>query len=117
MPAQFAWFDVAAKNADDVRSFYAELLGWTLVPTEDAGSYRGWIVDGGQPWAGVVEADDETAGRWVPYVQVDDLDAAAARAQELGATVVVGRTEGFAGSSVTIADPGGALVALWVPRR
>ena len=116
MPAKFVWYDVTAKNTDTVRAFYADLLGWPIGLEANAGPYKGWIMDGDQPWAAVVEADDATAGRWLPYVQVDDLDAATAKAKGLGATVVQDRTEGPAGPAVTIADPGGALVALWVPR-
>lgn len=116
MAGKFVWFDVTTAAADEVRAFYAELLGWPIAPAEDAGPYRGWIMDGDAPWAAVVEADDATRGRWLPYVQVDDLDAATKQAAALGATVVQGKTEGPAGTAVTIADPGGALVALWVPR-
>ena len=116
MPAKFMWFDLGAKNTTAAGEFYAQLLGWTISPTEDAGPYRGWIIDGEQPWAGVVEADDATAGHWVPYVQVDDLDAATQKATALGATIVQDKSEGPAGTAVTIADPAGALLALWVPR-
>lgn len=112
----FIWFDVAAKDTEAVRSFYSDLLGWQIHAESQAGPYKAWIMDGERPWAGVVDADDATAGRWLPYVQVDDLDAATAKALSLGATVVAERTEGPAGTAVTIADPGGALIALWVPR-
>ena len=116
MPAKFVWFDLGAKDATAAGEFYAELLGWQVGPAEDAGPYRGWIVDGDQPWAGVVEAPGETAGHWMPYVQVDDLDAATEKATALGATVVQEKSVGPAGTAVTIADPAGALLALWVPR-
>lgn len=46
---------------------------------------------------------------------VEDLDEAAKRAVSLGATVVVGPADGPAGASVTIADPGGAQLALFKP--
>lgn len=36
-------------------------------------------------WAAVVEADGTTAGAWIPFVRVDDLDGSTARARELGA--------------------------------
>jgi predicted enzyme related to lactoylglutathione lyase len=116
MPAKFVWFDLGAEDTGAVRKFYAELLGWPISTAEGAGPYREWIMDGDQPWAGVVEADDATAGRWVPYVQVDDLDAATEQATALGATVVQEKSVGPAGTALTIADPGGALLSLWVPR-
>ena len=117
MGAPFVWYDVTATpgHADAVREFYATLLGWTIAPDTNPGPYNGWITDGDQPWASVIEASDATAGRWVPYVRVDDLDVAVDKATSLGATVVAGKAEGPAGTAVTIADPAGAVVALWTP--
>lgn len=119
MAAQFVWFDLPAANAEVTAGFYAKLFGWTTAPADGAEPYRTWLIDGDQPWAGILpagDATDPTAGRWVPYVRVDDLDAATDSATALGATVVRERTEGPAGASVVIADPGGAPVALFVPR-
>ena len=65
--------------------------------------------------AGVVSAGPVPAGRWVPYVVVDDLDAATERAVALGGRVVREPTTGRAGRSVLVADPADALVALFVP--
>ena len=118
MGSPFVWYDVTATpaDADTVREFYGTLLGWTIGPDTNPGPYNGWITDGDQPWASIIEASDtSTAGRWIPYVQVDDLDVAVDKATSLGATIVAGKTDGPAGTAVTIADPGGALVALWTP--
>lgn len=115
MSSPFVWYDVTAAtgDADTVREFYGALLGWAIGPDTDPGPYNGWIMDGAQPWASVIEAGPATAGRWVPYVQVDDLDIAVDKAISLGATVVADKADGPAGTAVTIADPGGALLALW----
>ena len=117
MGSPFVWYDVTATEdqADNVREFYGTLLGWTIGPDTNPGPYNGWITDGDRPWASVIEAGDATAGNWIPYVQVDDLDTAIDKATSLGATVVAGKTDGPAGTAVTITDPGGALVALWTP--
>ena len=115
MGSKFVWYDVAAREPNAVREFYGALFDWPIGPDSNPGPYNGWIMDGERPWAAVVEAEDATAGRWVPYVQVDDLDAAVTKAKELGASIVQDKTDGPAGTAVTIADPGGALVALWVP--
>jgi len=48
-------------------------------------------------------------------VVVENLDEAAKRAVSLGATVIAGAAGGPAGASVTIADPGGARLALFKP--
>jgi predicted enzyme related to lactoylglutathione lyase len=113
MGAPFVWFDLTAADGQKVREFYADLFGWTIGP--GAGDYLGWMTDGKQPWAGITPAGAAPAGRWVPYVMVDDLDAAAKQAVALGATVVQDKTVGPGGTSVTVADPGGALVALFTP--
>ena len=77
MSAPFAWFDVTAKNAGEVREFYASLLGWAMQAAPQP--YEGWMADGGQPWGGVMASDTATAtaGCWLPYVVVENLDAAA----------------------------------------
>ena len=116
MSSPFVWYDVTATadTADTVREFYGALLGWAIGPDTHPGPYNGWIMDGDQPWASVIEAGPATAGRWV-HVQVDDLDIAVDKAISLGATVVADKADGPAGTAVTIADPGGALLALWTP--
>jgi hypothetical protein len=113
MSAPFAWFDVTTKNAGEVREFYASLFGWTMQAAPQP--YAGWMMERDQPWGGVMASDTATAGRWLPYVVVEDLDAAAQRAVALGASIVQDRTEGPAGAAVTLADPGGALLALFTP--
>jgi hypothetical protein len=117
MGSPFVWYDVtaAAGDADTLGEFYGTLLGWTIGPDSNPGPYNGWIMDGDQPWASVIEAGDATAGRWVPYVQVEDLDVAVDKAVSLGASVLADKADGPAGTAVTIADPGGALFALWTP--
>jgi predicted enzyme related to lactoylglutathione lyase len=114
MGAPFVWFDVTTTGDNEaVRGFYTELFGWSAGPA--AGDYQGWFTDGDQPWAGLLPAEPAAAGRWIPYVVVDDLDAAAKRAVALGGAVVRDRTAGPAGTAVLVADPAGAVVALFTP--
>jgi predicted enzyme related to lactoylglutathione lyase len=63
------------------------------------------------PFAAV--GDDEGMIGWVPYAQVDDVDAATRKAKALGGTVIKAKTRGPAGEFSIIRDPGGAAVALW----
>src|SRR4051812_32462772 len=57
----------------------------------------------------MLPADAASAGRWIPYVVVDDLDAAAKQAVALGGILVRDKTVGPAGTSIVVTDPGGAL--------
>jgi hypothetical protein len=51
---------------------------------------------------------------WVPYIEVEDLAAATAKAKSLGGTVIKDVTEipGM-GSFSIILDPTGAAIGLW----
>ncbi len=117
MGAPFVWFDLTGTDGGRLGEFYQGLFGWQVAA--GAGDYTGWFTDGGQPWAGVVPAHAVSgpvpAGRWVPYVVVDDLDAATKRAVALGGRVVQDAATGPAGTSVVVADPDDGLVALFVP--
>ena len=119
MPNGFMWFDVNASDdqVDAVTDFYRAVFDGPIAPGEGDGPYRSWMISGDKPWSAVVraEANDPAVGRWVPYVHVDDLEVATKAAVSAGGTVVRKATDGPAGRAVTIADPSGALVALWVP--
>ena len=106
MPNPFVWFDLRTPGRDAAERFYTSLLGWQV-------GDNGALAAGGDPWGVVAEDRELSTARWLPYIQVEDLDEATARAVELGATVVQPRTAGPAGFFTTISDPGGAQVALW----
>jgi uncharacterized protein len=112
MGAPFVWFDLTS-TGEKTRDFYTRLFGWTAVAA--AGDYQGWFTDGERPWGGTVAADEAAAGRWIPYVAVDDLDAAVKQATDLGGSVIRDKTIGPGGTSVLVADPGGAAIALFTP--
>ncbi|GAA0707268.1 VOC family protein [Dactylosporangium roseum] len=110
--APFIWFDLLTTDPAAARAFYTGLFGWDAA--DGADPYTTWFTSGDGPWAGIAAGD--APGRWLPFVVVDDLDNATRRAVELGGTVVAAAAEGPAGTSVTIADPGGAHLALFRPR-
>lgn len=114
MSIPFTWFDLATADSSQAAEFYRQMFGWDIADA-GGGGYRSWIGAGPQPWAGIVTAAPGTSGRWLPYVVVDDLDKATEQAVSLGATVVRAASAGPAGISVTIADPGGAQLALFTP--
>ena len=109
------WFDLSAPDAGEAREFYSALFGWAIPLAGNAGPYQAWITSGEQPWAGIVQGCQATGAGWLPYVVVEDLDEAAKRAVSLGGTVIAGPADGPAGTAVTIADPGGAQLALFKP--
>jgi uncharacterized protein len=94
------------------RSLYAELLRWRPERVDtNSGSYLA-LEAGGRVGAGIVECGTQRA-LWLPYVGVDQIDHATARASELGATVLVEPREGPAGWRSVVATPAGGEIAFW----
>ena len=89
-------------------SLYAELLPWRA---EQVGSYL--ALEFGCPLGGgIVECGTQRA-LWLPYVAVDRVADATARASELGATVLLEPREGPAGWRSVVATPAGGEIAFW----
>jgi catechol-2,3-dioxygenase len=99
-----------APDIERLAGFYAELAGWRRVPAEDEDD---WItLDTGDGWRiGLQQAADHVRPRWPGQgrpqqghldLRVPDLDAAAERAQRLGASLLR-RGERWH----TLADPAG----------
>lgn len=109
MSNAFVWFHNSSESPKDSVKFYEKLLGWKA-----ADGPPGMTMFAGEkgPFAGVAAKDGKVLG-WIPYVQVDDVDAATTKAQKLGAEVLQPRTKGPAGEFTVVRDPGGASIALW----
>ena len=109
MSNTFVWFHNSSENPKESTRFYEKLLGWAA-----ADGPPGMTMFAGEkgPFAAVAAKDGKVGG-WIPYVQVDDVDAATAKATKLGADVIQARTRGPAGDFTIVRDPGGASIALW----
>jgi predicted enzyme related to lactoylglutathione lyase len=97
-------------------AFYSRLLGWRPEWVETpAGSYFA-VETGGEVGAGIVQC---TVDRpvWLPYVEVERIDAAIDRAQRLGASVALAPREGPAGWRGVVSTPACGEIALWQPKE
>jgi uncharacterized protein len=118
-PGTFCWTDLATSDPDRARRFYAELFGWE---PEDmpvpGGSVYTMLRREGRDAAALYAAREGQPTAWLPYVSVEDADAATARAVELGASAF---QEPFdvmeAGRMAVLQDPTGGVFALWQPGR
>ena len=122
-PGTFCWIDLATTDPAGAKAFYGELFGWEAedMPAGEAGTYT-MLYSSGDEVGGLYEMDSGQRERGVPpywfsYVSVDDADAVASRARELGGTVY---GEAFdvldAGRMAVIQDPTGAVLGAWQPR-
>ena len=111
------WHDLITEDLDSARNFYGELLGWTF---EDAVGGRGeeYLVarKGDVLVAGLlaidVPDDDENYSRWLPYISVDDVDAALSRSTAGGASIAAAAQNVSFGRVAAIIDPQGAVIGL-----
>jgi predicted enzyme related to lactoylglutathione lyase len=115
----FSWVDLGTSDADGAKAFYGGLLGWDFedVPVPDSPPYSMASIGGRTVAALYGKRDEQAPSAWLSYVTVEDADATAARAAELGGTVI---SEPFdvmeAGRMAVLQDPTGAVFAIWQPR-
>jgi predicted enzyme related to lactoylglutathione lyase len=116
-PGTFSWVDLATTDAEAAKRFYGGLLGWQM-EDRDAGGGAVYTMCrvGADDVSGIFAMPGDSAA-WTGYVTVDDADATAARAAELGGAVVRGPFDVLdAGRMAMLADPQGAAFAVWQPR-
>ena len=113
----FRYFDLATDDLGKARAFYGGLLSWEFreLAPEDPQAGVIFYTGAGQGGGMYLEPTPGEAGGWTPYFQVDNLDAALARARRLGGEIVVPATAtlGGLGEYCIIRDPCGAAIGLW----
>ena len=100
----------------DALSFYAALCGWKSerVPTA-AGAYVALEMGSGIG-GGVVECPVRN-GSWLPYAEVSNIREITARAEVLGARVLLAPREGPVGWRSVVSTETGGEIAFWQPKR
>ena len=112
---RFVWHDLMTTDPEKAQQYYADLLGWTYKEWDmgPGGVYR-MIHAGDTEWGGFMPLDPAhgVPSHWISYVTVPDVDAAAAKAQELGGQAPVSGTDiPSVGRFAVIASPQGAYVS------
>ena len=113
----FVWDELGTTDADAAQRFYEEVFGWTTADMgQEFGGYRIFDRPGGtgQGHAGIMKLQDPSVPpMWIPYVGVEDTDSTAAKATELGATVIVGPMDvPTVGRFAVVQDPQGAVFGI-----
>ena len=113
----FVWDELHTSDPAAAKSFYGEVLGWAA-RDEDMGGMTYTIFQNrsGTDVAGCSELHDGEPGpNWLVYIAADDIDATTARAQELGAKVLVEPMDipSNIGRFSVLQDPTGAVFGLF----
>ncbi len=112
----FSWCELMTTDVPAAKAFYGKLFGWE---TEDMAmpemTYT-VVKVGGTGIGGIMQMPPGTQGAspaWGAYVTVDDVDASAKLAEQLGATICVPpRDIPNVGRFCVIQDPQGAFLNL-----
>lgn len=116
MAGKIAWTDLTVKNGEQVRDFYAKVVGWRPQPVS-MGEYDDFNVmpsDGNDPTAGICHARGSNANLppvWMVYITVEDLAASLDACKKLGGSILKQPSEN--GKYAVIEDPAGAICALY----
>jgi uncharacterized protein len=115
----FVWDELVTSDVDAAKAFYGEVFGWTANDSDMGGGFTYTVFKRGEDdAAGAMPLGEIPAPpHWLPYLATDDVDATAARAGELGATILrepwdvqdIGRL-------AIVQDPAGAVFGLFKPR-
>jgi predicted enzyme related to lactoylglutathione lyase len=116
-----SWTDLATPDPAASQQFYGSLFGWDFAAQDTGDPAMPYVMatQSGKDVAGMMQLSPEMAAGgmppvWSTYVTVTDVDAAAAKAKGLGATVLSEPMDAMtAGRMAVLADPQGAVFCLW----
>jgi uncharacterized protein len=116
-PGTFCWVDLSTPDSEGAKAFYSGLFGWEFRDDEIPGDgvYTMCHVQG-DAVAAMVQQDGHPA-HWNNYVAVASADETAAKAKDLGITMIEEPFDVMEfGRMAVIADPGGAMLCVWEAR-
>ena len=118
-PNSLCWNEVATRDAETNKAFYAAVFGWDAARPSFEGApdtYVIWELDG-KSVGGMMQMTDEyfppeVPAHWGVCFAVADCDATAAKARELGGTITVEPIDSPIGRYAVIDDPQGGSFAV-----
>jgi predicted enzyme related to lactoylglutathione lyase len=115
-PGTFCWSELAARDAESARAFYAAVVGWgTKTQSMGQTKYTEWLV--GERSVGgmmpIAKEMGEIPPHWMHYVAVADCDATVETATALGGSVIAPPMDmPGVGRMAVLTDPQGAAFAV-----
>lgn len=113
---QFVWYDLATKDLEAAKAFYAHVVGWKAEPFKNT-PYTMFVSSQGGIGGVSQHEDPKTPPSWTGSVEVADLDAAVAKVTAKGGKVLMPPMDipGDGRFSV-VADPQGAVISLYATK-
>lgn len=123
-PGSFCWIELATTDQNAAKTFYGSLFGWEIsdLPMGPGEVYTIFKLDGGDVSAAYTLRPEQRAQgvppNWMIYVAVDDADAAATRAAQVGGKVLAPAFDVMdLGRMAVLQDPDGATFSVWQAKR
>ncbi|MFZ0391005.1 MAG: VOC family protein [Calditrichia bacterium] len=116
---KIGWVDLTVRNADEVRDFYSQVVGWE-VEEVSMGEYSDFSMlepQSRSAAAGICHARGPNADlppQWLIYIIVNNLAESLEKCRLLGGEVLAEPPDsGSAAKFAVIRDPAGAVAALY----
>jgi predicted enzyme related to lactoylglutathione lyase len=123
-PGSFCWIELSTTDQNAAKSFYSSLFGWEIsdIPMGPSDVYTIFQLHGGDVSAAcTLRPEQRSQGvppNWMIYIAVDDVDAAATRAGQVGGNVLAPPFDVMdAGRMAVFQDPAGATFSVWQAKR
>jgi len=111
-----SWNELYTRDTEKAGAFYSGLFGWRRKAWEGPMPYTLFHLDADRMVGGMMSMPDDMKDvppHWLPYFQVEDVDAAVARAREIGGTICNPPMDvPKVGRIAMLADPQGAAFAI-----
>ena len=111
----FSWNELMTTDIDGAKKFYTAMFNWQLEDMNDGMPYTLAKING-QESAGMMAMPPEAGEMppmWGGYVTVDDVEASAKQAEELGGKILMeARDIPNVGRFCVISDPQGATLTI-----
>ncbi len=111
----FSWNELLTTDIEGAKAFYSQMFNWQLDDINNEMPYTLAKIDG-KEIAGMMSTPPEAKGMppmWGGYVTVDDVEASAKQAEDLGGKILMeARDIPEVGRFCVIADPQGAMLTI-----
>jgi predicted enzyme related to lactoylglutathione lyase len=120
-PGTFCWYELVTGNTAAAKEFYTKLLGWETVEMPMQGGTYTMFKNGDNEVCGMMAITKEMGDvppHWMAYIEVEDVDAAAKKVEELGGKICFPPTDiPDIGRFAAITDPTGAAISLFTGKK
>jgi uncharacterized protein len=116
-PGAPSWFELHTRDYDAAVPFYRKVFGWDAHTMSDTPEFRYTTLGEGETaLAGIMDSTnflpEGVPAHWATYFGVEDTDAAVAKVEKLGGSIVVPGHDTPYGRLAQVTDPTGAAFRL-----